>query len=90
MKKYIYSPLIAFFVCLSIAVIADPGPPPPPPNPGGGGGGGGPVGAPIDGGLGILLAMGVAYGGQRYFQTRKSKKKKRKEEQAFGKPEVIL
>jgi len=73
MKKYIYFSLIAFFVCLSIAVLADgPGPPPPPPNPSGGGG---PVGAPIDGGLGILLAMGVAYGGRKYYQARKSKKK---------------
>jgi len=74
MKKYICFSLIAFFVCLRLAVLAD-GPPPPPGNPGSGGGGGGPVGAPIDGGLGILLAMGVAYGGRKFFQARKSKKK---------------
>ena len=47
MKKYIYFLLIAFFVCLSMAVLADgPGPPPPPGDPGTGGG---PVGSPIDG-----------------------------------------
>ncbi|MEI8007670.1 MAG: hypothetical protein WCI48_15795 [Bacteroidota bacterium] len=71
MKKFIYASLIAVFVCFAMAALAD-GPPPPPPNPSGGGG---PVGAPIDGGLGILLAMGVAYGGRKYYQARKSKKK---------------
>ena len=81
MKKYICFSLIACFVCLSMAVMAD-GPPPPPGNPGSGGGGGGPVGAPIDGGLGILLAMGVAYGGRKFYQARKSKKKARDIEQA--------
>jgi len=73
MKKYIYFSLIAFFICLSMAVLADgPGPPPPPGDPGTGGG---PVGSPIDGGLGILMAMGVAYGGMKYRKARKSKKK---------------
>ena len=82
MKKHLYFSLIACFVCLSMAVLADPGPPPPPPDPGGGGGGGGPVGAPIDGGLGILVAMGVAYGGRKFYQARKSKKKAGDIEQA--------
>ena len=71
MKKHLYVTLIAFFVCLSMAVLADgPVPPPPPGNPGTGGG---PVGAPIDGGLGILLAMGAAYGGKKLYQARKKK-----------------
>ena len=51
----------------------DPAPPPPP---GGHGYGGdqGPVGAPIDGGLGILLAMGAAYGGKKFLDHRKTLK----------------
>ena len=40
----------------------EPGPPPPPQEHGAGD----PVGAPIDGGLGILLAMGAAYGSKKY------------------------
>ena len=72
MKKLIYFSLIAFFICLSIAVLADG--PPPPPDPSSGGGHGGPVGAPIDGGLGILLAMGVAYGGKKLYKARKKDK----------------
>jgi len=80
MKKFIYTSLIAVFVSLSMAVLADPGPPPPPPDPGGGGGGGGPVGAPIDGGLGILLAMGAAYGGKKLYKARQDKKKEAEEQ----------
>jgi len=34
----------------------------------------GPVGAPIDGGLTILLAMGAGYGGMKFYKTRKEKK----------------
>jgi hypothetical protein len=49
---------------------------PPPPNGGGTGGPGGggvPVGAPIDGGMGILLALGLAYGGKKLYTMRKEK-----------------
>ncbi|MCX6283146.1 MAG: hypothetical protein NTW31_02760 [Bacteroidetes bacterium] len=88
MKKHVYFSLIAFFICFSMAVLADgPGPPPPPGDPSGHGG---PVGGPIDGGLGILLAMGVAYGGRKYYQARKSKKKIGKEEQTIENPGEIL
>ena len=73
MKKILSSLLVAAFVCLSFMALAQ-APPPPPGNPSsGGGGGGGPVGAPIDGGLGILLAMGVAYGGKKLYKARKVK-----------------
>ena len=34
-----------------------------------------PAGAPIDGGLGILMAMGVAYGGKKFYKARKDRKK---------------
>lgn len=56
-------------------------PPPPPPQ-----GGGNPRtdgnrnGAPIDGGLGILLAMGAAYGGKKLYQAYKKKKETGEEE----------
>ena len=33
--------------------------------------GGSPIGSPIDGGLGILLAMGLAYGAKKVYQVRK-------------------
>lgn len=51
--------------------------PPPPPSDAktGGGGSDGPVGGPIDGGLGILLALGAAYGGRKLYLTRKEKSK---------------
>lgn len=34
-------------------------------------------GAPIDGGLGILLAMGAAYGGKKVYQAVKAKKEQK-------------
>ncbi|MBU2554768.1 MAG: hypothetical protein KKF98_09950 [Bacteroidetes bacterium] len=46
--------------------------PPPPPPPGHGGDGNQNAGnAPIDGGLGILLVLGAAYGGKRLYDRRK-------------------
>jgi hypothetical protein len=65
--------LLAIF---TLPLISFPDPPGPP---GGGGGnpgaGGGPtpVGAPIDGGLGILLALGLGYGGKKLYDARKAK-----------------
>jgi len=64
MKKKIFSTLlISAIMVLPLFTIAQPGP-------GNGGGGpslGGGGGAPIGGGLGILLAMGVAYGGKKLY-----------------------
>ena len=69
MKK-IYSTLtvliFAFVLSTSVA-MADV---PPPPGGSGGTGPGGsdlPVGAPIDGGLTLLLVMGAAYGSKKVF-----------------------
>jgi len=46
--------------------------PPPPPPPGHGGDGNQNAGnAPIDGGLGILLVLGAAYGSKRLYDRRK-------------------
>ncbi len=47
----------------------------PPPPPGGGhGGGGNGQGAPIDGGLGILLVIGAGYGAFKLYKSRKEEK----------------
>ncbi len=84
MINKIYTPLIRFstlllFIAITAKSYSDP--PPPPGNPGSGGGGGGPVGAPIDGGLGILIAMGIAYSGRKYYQSWKVKKNAEKGEE---------
>lgn len=75
MKKIIIT--ISIFSILLYAIETNIAQPPPPPfdagNPSGGGGEG-PVGAPIDGGLGILLAMGAAYGGRKLYKGWKEKK----------------
>lgn len=63
-----------FILCfLTIPVLGSIADNPGPPNPGGdpSGGGPGPVGAPIDGGLLILLAQGVAYGGWKFYKLKK-------------------
>jgi hypothetical protein len=54
------------------SVFADA--PQPPPLPGEHGGGGN-VAAPIDGGLSLLLAFGLAYGGKKFYRSRKSNRK---------------
>lgn len=76
MKKIIKS--LAFLVFLtcgllsSISLYADP------PNPPGGHGSTnngtpGPIGGPIDGGLGFLLALGGAYGARKIYTVRKER-----------------
>jgi len=69
---------LIFVLCamLALPLIGLSDTPPPPPNgggTGGPGGGGTPVGAPIDGGMGILLALGLAYGGKKLYDMRKEK-----------------
>jgi len=72
MKTYLKS--ILFVICFFISVNIIAQSPPPPPSDPSGGGVNGPVGAPIDGGAGILLALGVAYGCLKLSQARKMKK----------------
>lgn len=84
MNRSIQNQLSALFLvgCLSLFSPFDTngqGPPPPPGGSGGGGSGtGGPDGsrngAPIDGGLGILLALGGAYGAYKVYRIRKEKR----------------
>jgi hypothetical protein len=67
--------LVIGTVCIATSVKADP---PPPPIQGGHGATGNqdPVGAPIDGGLGILviLAGSAGYGGLKLYRARKKEK----------------
>ena len=55
------------------SMAADPAPQPPQGH--GSNGNHAPAGAPIDGGLGILLALGAAYGGRKLFLFNRDKKK---------------
>ena len=66
------------FLLLSYIFNTSKADPPPPPPPGGHGQGGNqpPSGAPIDGGMGILIAIGATYGGWKLSQARKERKNK--------------
>ncbi len=71
MKKIILTALIA--IC-SIGLFAQPVPPP---NSGGSGGhglSGNQKGAPLDGGLGILMLLGAAYGAKKVYRFKKQDK----------------
>ena len=73
MQKSIKKLLIAVILVMAPALLtlADtPGPPPPGGDPGLGGT---PVGAPIDGGVSILLALGIGYGTRKIYQLKKNK-----------------
>lgn len=72
MKKYLKLPIAVSIFCLStsVGVMADPPDPPPPPS-SHGQNGDDPVGAPIDGGLVILVTLGAAYGGIKAWKVRK-------------------
>ena len=67
--------ILVLFSIMALPLLSLSDVPPPPNGTGGGGPGGGgtPVGAPIDGGMGILLALGLAYGGKKLYDMRKDK-----------------
>jgi len=71
MKKARNLVLILALASLSLTLFAQ-NPPPPPANHGETGNQD-PRGAPIDGGLGILLALGAAYGGYKIYKFKKDK-----------------
>jgi len=72
MKKIIRITLVLSFLSFATMFsMADP--PGPPTDPNAPENNGGPVGAPIDGGLGILLAMGATYGARKLYKARKEK-----------------
>ena len=67
--------ILVLFSIMALPLLSLSDVPLPPNGTGGGGPGGGgtPVGAPIDGGMGILLALGLAYGGKKLYDMRKDK-----------------
>lgn len=65
MKKIFSIFILSILLSISINLSAQP------PNPGGGQGD--PPGVPIDGGLSLLLAAGVAYGGKKMYDINKEK-----------------
>jgi hypothetical protein len=72
MKSIIKAFIVAAFILVFNGLASAQAPPPPP---GGGHGGNNNVpggGAPISGGLGILLAMGAAYGIRKVYQFNKN------------------
>lgn len=76
MKKLRALIVILAMIGLPLLSIADdPVPPPPPGYPGAPGNNGQtPVGAPIDGGVGVLLVLGLGYGGYKLYRLNKEKK----------------
>ena len=74
MKKHIVKTLtLIAFTLLSVGAFAQV--PPPPPS-GHGSGGNQPAGggAPVGSGIGLLMALGAAYGGKKVYQEYKSSK----------------
>jgi hypothetical protein len=67
--KIIMMTAMMLMAVISTALADDPTPPDPGGDPTTGGGT--PVGAPIDGGLGILLALGASYGGMKLYKYKK-------------------
>ena len=65
MKKLFYLNLLFLMISISNDLKAQP------PSGDPGGGQGDPPGIPIDGGLSLLLAAGVAYGGKNVYQMNK-------------------
>ncbi|PIQ31054.1 MAG: hypothetical protein COW63_08520 [Bacteroidetes bacterium CG18_big_fil_WC_8_21_14_2_50_41_14] len=73
-KSFVQLLIIVSFTFTSTFLLAQDAPPPPPPPPSDHGGtGNAPAdgGAPIGGGLFILLGLGAAYGGKKLYDLRK-------------------
>ena len=76
LRKFLVTLVFLFSsMCMINAYADEPLDNPPPPPGGGHGGGGNTQGAPIDGGLSILLALGAAYGARKIYEARKEKDK---------------
>ncbi|HNY03744.1 MAG TPA: hypothetical protein PKG48_14195 [Bacteroidales bacterium] len=72
MKKIKLILILTAILALPLISLPDPPGPPGSGTPGSTQGGGQtPVGAPIDGGVGILLALGLGYGGKKLYTARK-------------------
>ena len=74
MKTYVRIIVVSLFFLLRATPGArcDESTPPPPPGQHGAGGNQGSAGAPIDGGLGILVCLGLGYGAKKYLKAKQS------------------
>ena len=71
MKRYIVNLLFAAALLAGSNQIFAQAPPPPPSGHGSGGNQPAGGGAPIEGGIGLMLAMGAAWGGKKLFVLNK-------------------
>ena len=71
-KPHLFVLMILYLVAFTGITCADPPPPPLPPS-GGHGQGGNRQGAPIDGGLAILLVLGIGYGVSKTCTSRNNR-----------------
>ena len=71
MKKIFIQLMIIFSFILTSTFLPAQDPPPPPSDHGGSGNAPADNGAPIGGGLFILLGLGAAYGGKKLYDLRK-------------------
>ena len=72
LKKILLTFTFVFASLFMLNAFADGPMDSPPPPPGGGhGSGGNQQGAPIDGGLGILLILGAGYGARKLYKARR-------------------
>jgi len=75
MKTMLKIGVLTAFIIVGVTFRGFTQQPTPPPMPGDHGQNGPPpVGAPIDGGLGILLALGATYGGKKVYQAWKKRR----------------
>ncbi len=75
MKKYWKTVGLGMLCWAGISIAGWAHPQGPPPMPGDHGqNGNAPAGAPIDGGLGILLALGAGYGGRKVYKAWKKRR----------------
>ena len=74
MKKYTLTFVLTCILSFGSVILFAQDPPPPLP-PANHGNDGNSRGAPIDGGLGILLALGAAYGGKKVYHLWKDQQK---------------
>ena len=76
--------LVALPLCFANPVMAEDPIAPPPPGAHGQSGNQAPAGAPIDGGVGILLALGAAYGARKIYLHRKKEDQETTEETSLN------
>ncbi|MCK9422974.1 MAG: hypothetical protein M0Q38_10275 [Bacteroidales bacterium] len=71
LKHFLFFVILFFIMTFSLTTIAQGPMPPPPPGEKGSNNNQAPAGAPIDGGLSILLVLAGAYGSRKWVRSRK-------------------